>query len=79
MKKDNKFSISTLEIIEKTAFVIIVLAGLLFIITGFFLNNMSQYIGYMVLMNVLLGIKVFCGLSIIFIEFTKTFGSEVEK
>jgi len=76
MKNDNKFSIETLESIEKIAFVVIVLCGLLFIITGLFLNHMNHYVAYIVLMNILLGMKVFCGLSIIFIEFTKTFGNE---
>jgi len=76
MKHDSKFSITDLELIEKAAFVIIVLCGLLFIFTGFFLNHMRLYVPYIVLMNLLLGTKVFCGLSIIFIEFTKTFGSD---
>jgi len=78
MKNDNKFRLETLEKIEKIAFVVIVLCGLLFVITGLFLNHMSYYVAYIVLMNLLLGAKVFCGLSIIFIEFTKTFGSEVK-
>ncbi len=62
-------SLELLQRLEKISFLFILLIGTVFIILGlnskfFFLN---EY--YLVLMNSLIGFKVFCGLSIVFIRF----------
>ncbi|WP_461207651.1 MnhB domain-containing protein [Clostridium sp. DL1XJH146] len=58
-----------LQRLEKFTFLFILLIGTLFIILG--LNNEFAFLkeSYLVLMNSLIGFKVFCGLSIIFIRF----------
>lgn len=58
-----------LQVVEKLAFIIIICVPLLFVLVG--INSIYPGLNpfYMVLMNLLIGIKVCCGLSIVFFRF----------
>lgn len=61
--------IKQLQTIEKFVFIMILTLPALFLLTLFHYQYPSFNLYYMVLMNVLIGIKVCCGLSIIFFRF----------
>lgn len=66
---NKKINLSLLNIIEKILYLCIVLFSIVFIL---YLNNSISLITkelYLVMMNILIGIKVFCGLSVIFFRF----------
>lgn len=66
---NKKINLSLLNIIEKVLYLCIVLFSIVFIL---YLNNSISLITkelYLVMMNILIGIKVFCGLSVIFFRF----------
>ena len=54
---------------EKYVFLVFVTSAILYIIMGLHWNFPQYYELYVILMNLLIGIKVFCGLSIIFLQF----------
>jgi multicomponent Na+:H+ antiporter subunit B len=58
-----------LQVVEKLAFVMILLVPMVFVLVG--INSMypDLNIFYMIAMNILIGIKVCCGLSIVFFRF----------
>lgn len=67
------FNTKQMQTIEKYMFVVLVITATLYILFGLYVHLPQFYVAYMVVMNLLLGIKVFCGLSIIFIEFAIEF------
>jgi multicomponent Na+:H+ antiporter subunit B len=66
-----KRTVGTMEIIEKVAYVIFVLSVVLYLFVGlrYADSTMVTYAPFMLAMNGLLGIKVFCGLTIVFLYF----------
>ena len=69
IKPEKTFSTGQLKVAEKYIFVVLALVAVIYIITELFWDFQQFYFAYMVMMDVVLGIKVFCGLTIIFIEF----------
>lgn len=66
---NKKINLSLLNIIEKILYLCIVLFSIVFIL---YLNNSISLLAkewYLIIMNILIGIKVFCGLSVIFFRF----------
>lgn len=61
--------LDSLRIIEKLVFVLILAVPMAFMFTMMNLKFPGLNQAYLILMNVLLGIKVFCGLGIIFFRF----------
>ena len=55
--------------VEKILFVILAIAAVAFAVSGLYLQHAWLNPAYLILMNVLIGMKVFCGLSIVFIRF----------
>jgi len=60
-----------LENLEKVIFVVFVIAVALYILLGLREVTPEAYAPFMVAMNGLLGVKVFCGLSIMFVYFAR--------
>ena len=60
-----------LETLEKVIFVVFVLSVALYIFLGLRENGPELYAPFMIAMNGLLGVKVFCGLSIMFLYFAQ--------
>jgi len=58
-----------LQVVEKLAFVMILLVPMVFVLVGINLMYPDLNIFYMIAMNILIGIKVCCGLSIVFFRF----------
>ena len=58
-----------LEKLEKYIFVVFVISVSLYILMGLNQSFPQLYVAYMIVMNGLLGMKVFCGLSIMFLYF----------
>jgi|GEM_PF-2322828 len=67
-------NLNKIETIEKTIFSLLIILSLIFISARVFFFEHTNYLAYMTVMNIFLGIKVFCGLSIIFISFMKAYG-----
>lgn len=69
IKPKEEVNPQTLENLEKLIFIVFVISVTLYIIME--LNQMFPqfYVAYLIVMNILLGIKVFCGLSIMFLYF----------
>jgi len=67
------FNTKQMETIEKVAYAVIVAVAFIYIIMGLYVDYSHHYEAYIIVMNFLLGTKVFCGLSIIFIEFAKEY------
>ncbi len=63
------FRIHSLQIIEKVLFICIILVPILYLFTEMNRQVIGFNEAYMVLMNFLIGIKVCCGLTIIFFRF----------
>ena len=61
--------INSLKILEKVFFVLIVLIPWIFVLYTNIPENETGRTIYLILMNLLIGFKVFCGLSIIFFRF----------
>ncbi len=58
------------EMAEKILFLVIIMVCTVFAVTGMYLDYDNRInIAYLMLMNVLIGAKVFCGLSIVFFRF----------
>lgn len=64
------FSLHRLNQLEKFLYLMLLISGIVYSLV--FFGNFSTHIKsfYLILMNSLIGIKVFCGLSIIFFRFT---------
>lgn len=54
---------------EKYVFLTFIVFTFIYILLGFRMTNPEFYIPYLMFMNFLIGMKVFCGMSIIFIHF----------
>jgi len=67
------FTTKQMQSIEKYMFLALVIVVILYILIGLYWDFPQFYALYMILTNLILGIKVFCGLSIIFIEFAIEF------
>ena len=67
------FTTKQMQSIEKYMFLALVITAGLYILVGFYWQFPQLYVLYMVITNLFLGVKVFCGLSIIFIEFAIEF------
>ncbi|TYQ15604.1 UNVERIFIED_CONTAM: multisubunit sodium/proton antiporter MrpB subunit [Acetivibrio alkalicellulosi] len=65
----NDTDLKNFKIIEKIMFIIIMIIPMIFLFNG--LNKKFSFLNeyYLILMNILIGIKVCCGLSIIFFRF----------
>lgn len=61
--------IDGLRIVEKLVFIMILLVPMFFLFTFLNIRYPALNVYYLVLMNVLIGIKVFCGLGIVFFRF----------
>ena len=61
--------IDGLRIVEKLVFIMILLVPMFFMFTLINIRFPALNIYYLILMNVLIGIKVFCGLGIVFFRF----------
>jgi len=72
------FHTKQMETVEKFAYVGLVLCAVAYIFGGLYFTHPQFYSGYMLVMNIVLGGKVFCGLTIIFIEFAKEYHKEAE-
>jgi multicomponent Na+:H+ antiporter subunit B len=70
---DKEIDTDKLKSFEKKIFIALALCGIIYIVTGLHWDFPDFYEFYIFFMNALLGIKVFCGLSIIFIEFAIEF------
>ena len=68
-----RFNTKQMETIEKFSYLILVICAVLYVAGGLYFSHPHLYVPYMIAMNLLLGIKVFCGLTIIFIEFAKEY------
>ena len=55
--------------IEKGLFVLLAITAVIFAVSGLYLRHIWLNPAYLILMNALIGMKVFCGLSIVFIRF----------
>ena len=55
--------------IEKNLFILLAAAAIAFAVSGLYLRYTWLNLTYLVLMNTLIALKVFCGLSIVFIRF----------
>lgn len=64
-----KVDTKLLQSIEKYVFIVFALCAVLYILLGLYWNFPQWYEAYMIIMNLLIGIKVFCGLSIVFFQF----------
>jgi len=64
-----KLDTSFLQTFEKFIFVIFILFTVVYILMEFRLTHSEFYIPYLWGMNFLIGMKVFCGMSIIFLHF----------
>lgn len=61
--------LDSLRIIEKLVFILILVVPMFFLFTMLNLKVPGLNQAYLILMNVLIGIKVFCGLGIVFFRF----------
>lgn len=61
--------IDGLRIIEKLVFILIFVVPIFFLFTQLGRQFPQYHVAYLILMNALIGIKVFCGLSIVFFRF----------
>ena len=55
--------------IEKTLFLVLAITAAVFAVSSLYLQYIHLNLAYLMLMNALIGLKVFCGLSIVFIRF----------
>lgn len=61
--------IDGLRIIEKLVFILILIIPMFFLFSMINMRFPALNVPYLIVMNILIGIKVFCGLGIIFIRF----------
>lgn len=61
--------IKNLQTAEKLLFLLIIMIPVLFLFTGFNANAKVGNVYYLIIMNLFIGLKVCCGLSIIFFRF----------
>ncbi len=57
------------ERMEKYLFILIALTALVFAVSNLYLSYPEYNIAYLLVMNILIGLKVFCGLTIVFYRF----------
>jgi len=74
----SEFNTKNMETVEKFAYMGLVACALFYVFGGLYFSHPANYTHYMLAMNLILGTKVFCGLTIIFIEFAKEYHKEVE-
>ncbi|MGB5822602.1 MAG: MnhB domain-containing protein [Proteocatella sp.] len=65
----NEIRLGIIQYIEKIALIFIILLALAFLLTGFNRYNLVSSTTYFYIMNVLIGLKVACGMSVIFYRF----------
>ena len=66
---EKEINLAIYQRIEKTLFILLAAAAALFAASGLYLQHTWLNLPYLVLMNFLIGLKVFCGLTIIFVRF----------
>jgi len=66
---EKELDLNQYQRIEKTLYIILAAAAMVFAVSGLYLQYTWLNLTYLVLMNTLIALKVFCGLSIIFIRF----------
>ncbi len=69
VKPSKTIDFLTYQNIEKVVFLAIALISTIFAVSNIYLQNSHINVYYMILMNILIGMKVFCGLSIVFFRF----------
>ncbi len=69
VRPDKSINFYAYEKAEKYIFLLIVAVATSFAVSGLYLNFPQFNTAYMVIMNILIGLKVFCGLTIIFYRF----------
>ncbi len=69
VKPEKTINFYRYEMIEKYIFMLLVLLSVTFAVSGLYLSFPNLNIYYLVAMNILIGLKVFCGLTIIFYRF----------
>jgi len=68
-----EFNTKQMETVEKFAYIGLVACALIYVFGGLYFSHPEYYTYYLMAFNVVLGAKVFCGLTIIFIEFAKEY------
>jgi len=68
---DHPVSMKFLNSLEKFLFLILVSVIAVYVLMGLVAIFPSLYVAYFILTDALLGIKVFCGLSIMFLSFAR--------
>ncbi len=58
-----------LERLEKLLFLTLAIIAIVFVLSNLYLSHTAYNVPYMILMNSLIGVKVFCGLTIVFYRF----------
>ena len=66
---EKKIQLRKYQQIEKNLFVILASVAVIFAVSNLYLQHVWLNPAYLILMNALIGMKVFCGLSIVFIRF----------
>ncbi len=69
VKPEKTINFYKYEMIEKYIFLLIVLLSVTFAVSALYLSYPSLNVYYLIAMNILIGLKVFCGLTIIFYRF----------
>ncbi len=69
IQPDKEMYLSRIIILEKVLFLLIILLPCVYLFYGLVNNYDILKVYYMILMNGLIGIKVFCGMTIIFFRF----------
>jgi hypothetical protein len=62
-------AVKNMETLEKVIFVVFVISSALYVFMGLHDGLPATYAPFMIVMNGLLGVKVFCGLAIMFLYF----------
>jgi|LGOV01.1.fsa_nt_gb multicomponent Na+:H+ antiporter subunit B len=66
---NRRISLTLLKKIEIILFFLIILYPILFLFLDFHSTSIVANLGYLIIMNTLIGLKVFCGFTIIFFRF----------
>ena len=66
---EEKKNTAFMQQFEKYVFLTFIAITFVYILLGFRLTNPEWYVPYLIFMNFLIGMKVFCGMSIIFLHF----------
>ena len=66
---ENDIRLASLQTIEKVFFILIIAVPSIFLLKGYVMTSTFINVAYLILMNMLIGLKVGCGISIIFIRY----------